>query len=173
MIAGNCQLLEKMVVSQVVLKDKSRFWQGKALNCGTRDFKYLQWSDPDQIQIVCYLAPPLLALGVGLILTPLYSVELVNSLDEVCTEKGFTIRISIHLLFQLCLQGLCSLCVQHGRYQSCFQWPLCSQRECGSSVGTIWRSHPISQTWYSKCLLNYVLLFLLKRNHTSHPSPDW
>lgn len=41
MIAGNCQLLEKMVVNQVVPKAKSRFRQTKALNCDASDFKYL------------------------------------------------------------------------------------------------------------------------------------
>lgn len=105
---------------------------------------------------------------------PSDSEELLNWFTGwgVLWKRAYSVLIRLYS-FQLCLQGLCSLCVQHGRYQSCFQWPLCSQRECGSSMGSIRRSYPLSQTWYSKCLLNYVLLSLLKDSHTFLPSMDF
>lgn len=105
---------------------------------------------------------------------PSDSEELLNWFTGwgVLWKRAYSVLIRLYS-FQLRLQGLCSLCVQHGRYQSCFQWPLCSQRECGSSMGSIRRSYPLSQTWYSKCLLNYVLLSLLKDSHTFLPSMDF
>lgn len=105
---------------------------------------------------------------------PSDSVELLNWFTrwDVLWKWAYSMLISLSSS-QLCLQGLCSLCVQHGRYQSCFQWPLRSQRECGSSMGAIWRSYPISQTWYRKCLLNYTLLSLPKDNHTFLSSMDF
>lgn len=149
MIAGKCQPLEKMTLCQVVPKAKEGLNWAKLKTLATETLNiysyqtcalsstYINWrcrTDPSPTRL-CHSFPPWLstarAEGSGLF--------------SACSWA--------HPLLQLCVQGLSSVCVQHGRDQGRVQRPLRAQGERRSPLGALRGTHPLPQAWHSEWLL--------------------
>lgn len=74
-----------MIIYEVIPNaNKFRFHLSKALHCNDSNIKYLYLSDLSTLSVIQHHLYQL--SGAGLIENPSYSVELINSLEEVCTE---------------------------------------------------------------------------------------